>query len=356
VAWGDALRLAIQKGVTPGGAGLISTGTSEGPRHTIFAGKLGHGADDANVDHESIYDLASLTKVLSTTVLAAQAISLDKLDLDECPWPRWPAVCVKHILRHTAGLADWLPLYKEVEERSCTGLPKGRDIVLNTILKAKPLGNPDDAALYSDLGFIALGALLEERLGQRLDVLTQDFWSSAVGHHTMVFVPLYEVGYHPDIIRVAPTENCPWRKRVIRGQVHDDNCFAMGGIAGHAGMFGTLADVEKSSRYLLSCIQNPASPTEQLIKEFAESQGVRPLGFDRVTEGGSTGGVLSSHAVGHLGFTGTSMWLDPSTENHPHGTISVMLCNRVHESRSKTGIKELRQQFHRESMVQIRES
>ena len=356
MTWGTALELAVQQQVTPGGIGFIGSGSQSGPRLICTSGRLSSETEASQVDESTIYDLASLTKVLCTTILTAQAVADAKLDLDECPFSQWPNVSIKHILNHTGGLPAWQPLFEEVNGKGYTGLPAGRTLTLNLVLANKPLHPPGEQVLYSDLGFIALGALIEERYGERLDHLTNHFWNQRIGPHTLCFIPLFEQGYHQEIHRVASSENCPWRLRVIRGQVHDDNCFAMGGIAGHAGLFGCIADVEKACRYLLSCIKDPRSPLETLIQTFASFNEKRPLGFDQAEPGGSTGGVFPSTTVGHLGFTGTSFWLDGTPTHHSDGTICILLTNRVHLSRNKEAIFQLRQDFHREAVLAFRSS
>jgi len=202
-----------------------------------------------------------------------------------------------------------------------------------------PEALPGERTLYSDIGFIALGALLEDRHGAALDAL----WlahplSAGTG---LRFIDLEQQGYHPLLPDVAPTERCPWRKRIVQGQVHDDNAYCMGGVAGHAGLFGSLDDVVTVATRLLWRLRE----TSDILNHFAKLPAAgRPLGFDLATPGGSTADVLSAHSVGHLGFTGTSVWFDLDTES-----IYVLLTNTVHDGRAETAArnKSVRQAFHR---------
>lgn len=353
--WGQVLKEAVAKQITPGGVACVASGNGLGKRLSDAQGHLALDSRACPVDETTIYDLASLTKLLATTPLTARALVDGLLQLDECPWPAWPHVSIEQILTHTSGLIAWHPFYEEAIRRKVVGLPAGRNVVLESVMATKPEHSPNSSAVYSDLGFIALGALLEERYQERLDHLTTTFWEEAIGDHSLRFISLFEQGYHPDIHRVAPTEHCSWRLRYIRGQVHDDNCFAMGGIAGHAGLFGAVSDVERAGRYLLSCIKAPANALEETLHAFATASGQRPLGFDKADPEGSTGGALSAKAVGHLGFTGTSLWIDAGSTCHPDGMIYVLLTNRVYQSRNKKDIFEVRQAFHREAVDAFQE-
>lgn len=331
-----ALERAVADGTTPGAAAVILT--RAGARLVTCVGALHRGAHAPAVDEDTIYDLASLTKLLCTTLVVARAVDENKLALEEQPWPRWPEVSIEHVLRHESGLPAWAPFFEEARRRGPVGLRSAGSHVVEAVLATPPQAPPGARVLYSDLGMIALGALLEERYGCGLDDVFADTARQALGETKLRYVRLDVDGFHPELPRVAPTERCPWRRRVVHGQVHDDNCFAMGGVAGHAGLFGSLRDVEQAARALLS----PAA-TLQRFASVPDDQHRRPLGWDRTTPGGSTGDALGPRTVGHLGFTGCSLWIDPDA-----GAAYALLTNRVHETRDPPDrIMALRRGFHR---------
>jgi CubicO group peptidase (beta-lactamase class C family) len=324
---------------TPCAAALV---LAPGVHERVVVGKLRYDDDAQPARASTPFDLASLTKLLCTTLVVARAVEAGRLSLDDAPWPRWPGATIRHVLAHTAGVPAWRPYFEEANTERVTGLPAGRDLVV-TRARGTPLeAAPGTRTLYSDVGMIALGAHLEERLDAPLDVLFREAERATWGETALRFVRLGDEGFHPKVPLVAPTERCPWRRRVVHGQVHDDNAFAMGGVAGHAGLFGSLDDVERAGRYLLDAIVGRDDGVAAILRTFAFVDGARGLGFDRATPGGSTGDALSSSSVGHLGFTGTSLWIDPERE-----ALFVLLTNRVHETRDNDGIKPLRQRFHR---------
>lgn len=331
-----ALESAVADGTTPGAAALVVT--RGGRRLAVCRGSLHRHEGAAPVDEETVFDLASLTKLLSTTVLAARALDEGKLSLDEHPWPAWPGVTIEHVLRHESGLPAWRPLFEEARRNAVVGLPAGKRVVVDAALATPLEAEPGARMVYSDIGMIGLGALLEARLGAPLDALFEDAARALYGPSGLRFVRLDVDGFHPAVPRVAPTERCPWRRRALHGQVHDENAFAMGGVAGHAGLFGSLNDVEKAARALLTL-----PDTLGRFARLPDEPGRRPLGWDRTTPGGSTGDALGPETVGHLAFTGCSLWIDPAP-----GAAYVLLTNRIHESREgPEKILALRKAFHR---------
>ncbi len=335
VAVQQVLEQATSRGFAPGAvAAVVDEG---GDRDVFVAGHrfpVDEGGDVAVVDERVVFDLASLTKLLCTTRLVAQAIDDEALALDEVPFPRWPGVTVAHLLQHTGGLPAHKPFFELAERHGVTGVRAGRDVVVDAVLSTPVETAPGARTVYSDLGFIALGALLEERLGDPLDELFARA-SSGPG-----FVRLWRDGFHAAVPHVAATERCPWRRRAMHGQVHDENAYAMGGVAGHAGLFGAVDDVVDSAVFFLRALRDASST----LARFAFAPGERGLGFDKATPGGSTGDALGARAVGHLGFTGTSLWLDIDA-----GRAYVLLSNTVSPTRS--GVlarnKALRRAFHR---------
>jgi serine-type D-Ala-D-Ala carboxypeptidase len=336
---------AVKARRTPGAAALVRT--RGGARIAATSGTTLADGAGARVGTSTVYDLASLTKLLCTTLLAARAVDERKLALDEAPWPRWPGVSVEHVLRHSAGLPAWRNLFELAEAHGPVGLPAARAFILDEALRSEPIAAPGERTLYSDIGFIALGALLEERLGAALDDAFAAHARARFGETGLGFVRLADTGFHPAVPRVAASERCPWRRRLVIGQPHDENCYAMGGVSGHAGLFGSLEDVERAGLFLLEAIARGGT-----LARFAQLEGEeRGLGFDRATPGGATGDVLGARAVGHLGFTGTSLWIDPDLDG---GALFVLLTNHVHFGRDAQRIKALRQDFHRAAVEELR--
>jgi CubicO group peptidase (beta-lactamase class C family) len=356
------LTRVVASGLTPGCAGAVVD-----ERGVVAAACAGTLAPDDEVPgpHEvrpsTVYDLASLTKLLCTTWLAAQAVDDVLLELDElvddvfddgqrC----WPGVTVAHLLWHASGLPAHRPFFRVLLDDAARSHDLGRAAGARAVLAAvrgTPLEAPAGArVVYSDLGFIALGAILEARLGAPLDVLNARLLArcapsaAPAALRGLRFVRLAEEGMHPCTPLVAPTEQCPWRKRFVQGQVHDDNAFAIGGVAGHAGLFGALDDVTAAAIGLLSATLTSGQALARFALAHAGCAGpARALGFDVATPGGSTGDTLSARTVGHLGFTGTSLWLDLERRR-----AYVLLANTVHLGRDGIAArnKALRVAFH----------
>lgn len=347
----DALDEVIARGDAPGLAAAVSI--EGGPRFRHLAGRLyadeaGAASAVALVDEATVWDLASLTKVLSTTAIAARALADGALTLQEAPWPSWPGVTPAHVLAHDAGLPAWLPLYQAAEQARVAGRRAGARVVVEEALRAPLQAAPGARTLYSDLGMIALGALLEERLGAPLDALFAETARALYGPTSLRYVRIDDVGYHPAVPRVAPTGASTWRGRTVVGQVNDDNCFAMGGVSGHAGLFGTIDDVDRAGCALLRAITAGGDPVRDALRRFAARAGDRALGFDRATPGGATGEALSAAAVGHLGFTGTSLFLDPVRR-----ASFTLLTSYVHQGVDRARIRGVRRAFHRAAAVWV---
>jgi CubicO group peptidase (beta-lactamase class C family) len=346
---------AIAEAITPGLCAAVQVGVGDNAERVVFSyGALTFEAPLRPTHADTVFDLASLTKALCTTPLVALALERAVITLDEEPFPSWPGVSVTDLLLHRSGLPDWKPFFEGLLKNGLVGLPRGRSRIIEAVLATMPSAARPRDTLYSDLGFIALGHLLEERLEDRLDRLFHHHLAPHFGPSPPQFVCLYEEGVHPALPQVAPTEQCAWRGRVIQGQVHDDNAFAMGGVAGHAGLFGNVASVVLGGEMILRALHgDPPAPFLRHLGEFAAAPGERGLGFDRATPGGTTGDVLGPRAVGHLGFTGTSLWVDPDAASG-RGAIYALLSNRVHPLRAAKGIRDLRIAFHQAAAEWVR--
>lgn len=279
-------------------------------------------------DGPTIYDLASVTKICGTTIAVAKAVLDDKMSLDEKPFLAWP-ITIRSILAHTAGLPAHKKFYEDLS-LSNKDFAFNRELIFEELFKVIP--STKRSRVYSDLGFIALGFLLEERLKRPLDEI--------LSHAALIAkAPLFTTKsaspfYQPEK-NFAPTGYCPVRLNQVLGQVHDANCFFMGGTGGHAGFFGTLAEMKAMGRFFLSAVKNPDSPLKDLLARFAKDG----LGFDRREVAGPAG-PLSPGAFGHYGFCGTSLWIDPS--HGKDGMIVSLLTNRVHKNKTLHQIFRLR--------------
>jgi CubicO group peptidase (beta-lactamase class C family) len=326
---------AIAVGPIPGAAAAIA---GRGDVRLACFGRT--EPDGPAVTAQTWYDLASLTKVLCTVPLAADAIASGRLDpgapvrdlLPEIAWlqerPNLGDATVLQLATHTSGLPAWQPLYT---------LGLDRATLLARLLHT-PLQRSPGPIVYSDLGFILLGYLLEHLLGQRLDVLARGLFARIGLEEELAFSP-------PAGAPLAATENCPWRSRLLRGEVHDENAAALGGVAGHAGLFGTLRGVVGYARALLSCQLHPEPVLAYVTQEHARAEPPdlerRGFGWVLMHPGWSGGDLMSSRSIGHTGFTGTGLWIDLE-----RGRFTVLLTNRVHPSRHvESNIIGLRRAF-----------
>lgn len=329
------LEAAVARGVVPGAVAVAGDTEHASLVSACGVTRLGGPA----VTTETRYDLASLTKVVGTLPAVLALIQAGELSLDDpvrrffsqAGWLQTPSLgdaTVRQLLTHTAGLPAWKPLF---------ALAAGRLSALGNVLQT-PLAHPAGRVVYSDLGFIVLGATVERVSGVRLDTFTQDHVFGPLG--------LTETGYGVlDGASVAATEDCGWRGRLLEGEVHDENAFVFGGVAGHAGLFGTARDLARYAQAWLR-LDAPFAATELLrgaTREHVRGEGGRRgLGWFLAGAGSSAGHYASRAAYGHTGFTGTSLWLDPVG-----GRFAVLLTNRVHPSRGcGEGVGALRVAFH----------
>ena len=291
-------------------------------------GRLDYGSNSPSAKTDTIYDLASLTKVVSTTTLAMQAWERGELDPGERLSRFFPEfseqnrqqVTLGHLLTHSSGLPAHRPLYKH----TC-----GTRNYLRQVLRVPLEYQPGSRSVYSDLGFILLGGILEMISGQSLDSLARERIFRPLGMHQTCFQPKFRL--KP---RIAPTEHDPWRKRLLRGEVHDENTFAMGGVAAHAGLFGTAGDLAVFCQSLLNggVYNHRRIVKRSTLEIFTRRQpqppaSSRALGWDTPSRRSSAGSKLSRRSFGHTGFTGTSLWIDPRRQ-----LFIVFLTNRVHPS------------------------
>jgi serine-type D-Ala-D-Ala carboxypeptidase len=292
-------------------------------------GHIGWSSSDPEVTANTIYDLASLTKVVGTTTAVMLLFDENKIALDE--------PVKTYLPEFSGGNKDLVTIRMLLEHRS--GLPAGRDLwriadspddarraVLATPLAFKP-GRFEE---YSDLGADVLGFIVERVSGQPLDAFLD----------RRVFKPLgmSETTFRPDPVlrsQIAPTEQNPVRGYPLRGEVHDENAKALGGVAGHAGIFSSAADLSVFAQMMLNRGEYQGTrlikeSTVELFTKNTAARGTRALGWDTCGHQGSCGKYLNDNAYGHTGFTGTSLWIDPDRE-----MFVILLTNRVHAPRAK---------------------
>jgi CubicO group peptidase (beta-lactamase class C family) len=360
----SAFQEALTDGVFPGAVLLVSK--EEDIVYEQVFGCRSIVPQKTPLTPETVFDLASLTKPLATTVAIMLLVREKKIRLDDQVTRFVPTFGVfgkssttfRHLLNHSSGLPAWKPYYEDVANTERAGRVNfiasqaAKNFVFEAVHRERPLSAPGKQALYSDLGFIVLGEIIETITGATLDRVCQDRIFKPLGLRSMRFVDLTQMRTRrfqaPDE-NIAATENCPWRKRVLRGEVHDDNAYAMGGVAGHAGLFSAARDVHYLIAYLARSLQgkNEGFLPRSLLEEFLSRESSAPnssyvLGWDTPTpEASSSGKYFSGRSVGHLGFTGTSVWWDIERKTHV-----VLLTNRVHPTRKTDKIKEFRPRVH----------
>ena len=351
----------IDRGVFPGGVLLVQvSGRTE---HLSAHGRTSvDGAGEAMVA-ETCFDLASLTKILATTNLALEAIQRGTLRLEDplvslLPQYQGPGkepTTLLHLLEHASGLPECRPYYRafgDEVDRAWIGTRQGRDWIRQRVAEEPLVSPPGVTALYSDLNFILLDWILERASGRTLDEAFRERVSTPLGIEDLFFVD-QEDSSRVEIARrqrhFAATERCPWRGRTLVGEVHDENTFAMGGISGHAGLFGTAEAIAQVCTSWLDSFHGRASLWEEgCIRRFWTRSAVpgstRALGFDTPSPApkySAAGQGFGPGSVGHNGFTGTSIWLDPQRE-----LFVVLLTNRVHPSRENLAIRPFRPRLH----------
>jgi CubicO group peptidase (beta-lactamase class C family) len=345
-----ALDRAIEAAEIPG-AVVLARMPREGEvlEHASVRGLAVTRPERVPMARETVFDLASLTKPLATATAVLLLVHDGAVSLDDPVAKHLPAfaerdkeaVTLRHLLTHSSGLRPWRGFHDLLLERErkrgerLIGTPAARDFVLESICRSALVHEPGTAAVYGDLDFIVLGALIEAVTREPLDELCERRILRPLGLEHTRFVRLAE-GRSPlpeaERRRFAATENCPWRGRVLWGEVHDPNASVMGGVAGHAGLFAPADDVMRFALAVLDVWhgRSDALPRE-LLRHFLTRQQLPEgsdwaLGWDTPSAGQSSSGThFSASSVGHLGFTGTSLWIDLEKE-----AVVVMLTNRVH--------------------------
>ena len=360
---------AIADGATPGA--VVAVGRGGKLIRLRGYGRLDWDASAGPADASSIYDLASLTKVVGTTTAAMILVDEGRLDLDAAvvdylPWwgrggPSKAGVTVRHLLLHRAGLPPFRRFYLEMEGRSAY-----EDAIGDLPLEY----TPGDRTVYSDIGLMTVAFIIEEVTGQGLDAFLEERVWDPLGMADTEFRPGSELRG-----RIAPTEvDTIFRDVHVHGVVHDENAYAIGGVAGHAGLFSTASDLSVLAQALLNggriegCERgNEPAPgddpspragmicapgasgdvrlvseaTLRLFTERHDASASRALGWDTPSGRSSAGSYFTSSAFGHTGFTGTSIWIDSELD-----LFVVLLTNRVNPTRDNSKHVPLRRAVH----------
>jgi CubicO group peptidase (beta-lactamase class C family) len=368
---GEALRVRLQPILQEALSGHVFSGAAilvAAPEEILFEGAYGavsFATGAAPITTATWFDLASLTKPLATASLAMVGVSSGWLQLDEplghaLEWTSVPddkrGITVRQLLNHCSGLPAYRPYFREL---NAPPVGERRATLIGWILREALLGAPQTITAYSDLGFMLLAEIIERRAGMRLHEAVrrllfdpadiQEMGFRPVRSDASLDVPSSSSDDLPPVV-IAQTERCPWRSRLLEGEVHDENAYALGGVAGHAGLFGTARAIHRWLGELWGVYRggpghNGIAPS--VVREFWRRQHLVPestwaLGFDTPCASGSSAGErFSADSVGHLGFTGTSFWLDLDRE-----ILVVLLTNRVHPHRDSSSIKSFRPLIH----------
>jgi len=346
----EFLKKGLKEKVYPGAVLLAAQGED-----VVFSHAVGNRTlipRPLPMEKETIFDLASLTKPLGTTLAIMKLVDEGLLGLDMTisslitpfPWKDKANLTPRLLLNHSAGLADWKPFYLELTKYPT----EERKSALRRLIMEEPLyDEPKKVSLYSDLGFMLLEWIIEIIAGRDLSSLLNSNFYHTLGLKNFYLDQIHTDAYERDLF--AATEHCPWRGEIIQGHVHDENAYALGGYSGHAGLFGTALNIFTLTHTLLKIYHGFASGLlkAETVRTFLSRQEIVPnstwaLGWDTpAEENSSSGNYFSSSSVGHMGFTGTSVWIDLKKN-----ITVIFLTNRIHPSRSNEKIRDFRPKLH----------
>ncbi|QQS36777.1 MAG: serine hydrolase [Ignavibacteriales bacterium] len=335
------IKESISNSAFPGAVLLI--GNKDSILYQKAFGHFTYDKNSPNVSTSTIYDLASLTKVIATTTAIMLLVDRKILSLDDKVSVYIPefgkngkeGTTIRNLLKHNSGLPAWKKFYPD---------KKNKTEILDDICNITPEFKPGSKTQYSDLGFITLGIIIEKISGISLDSFcTKEIFEPLKINNTF---------FNPDEknlkTTIAPTEvDNYWRSRLLQGEVHDETASIMNGVSGHAGLFSTAEDLYKLVKVLMNDGQkeNTQFISQSTIKDFLKRESnteSRLLGWDAKSKTGSSAGqYFSDSSFGHTGFTGTSIWADPE-----QNLIVVFLTNRVYPSRENKKIINVRPALH----------
>jgi CubicO group peptidase (beta-lactamase class C family) len=345
------LMKGAREGVYPGAVLLVAR-----RGEIVFFEETGHRSlvpHTAPMQKDTIFDLASLTKPLATTLAIMKLVDQEEIGLDQSVTDLLPGglpkekegITTRLLLCHSAGFSDWKPLYLELERFESQ---KRKDLLRERLL-ALPLNyRPGEGVLYSDLGFMMLEWIVEQRAGMAMDrFLDRRLYRPLSLKRTLFSRDDMLVRFDRD--QFAATEDCPWRKEIVVGRVHDENAHVLGGYSGHAGMFSVAEEVYSLVNLLREHYKgerkdyiNPETARTFFSRQNIVNESTWALGWDMpAPQDPSAGRYFSPNSVGHLGFTGTSLWMDLDRD-----VIVVFLTNRIHPTRNNERIKKFRPRLH----------
>ncbi len=354
----ELLAEGVRDGTYPGAVLLVARGGE-----IVFFHEIGQRSlipPAGPVKKDTIFDLASLTKPLATTVALMRCVDDEKIDLDApletllpnaLPRDKGP-LTPRLILAHSAGFADWRPFYVKLVEYASE---KRKELLRKWTMEMPLVYQPGKKAIYSDLGFMILEWVIEQCTGSTLPLLLdRNFFLPLSLKRT--FLNDCDSPVRPGEDQFAATEDCPWRRKVMQGSVHDENAYALGGYSGHAGLFGTAEEVYLLADLLRSHFHGQRQDyfRPETVRTFFTRQNLVEgstwaLGWDTPSaHGSSSGNFFSAKSVGHLGYTGTSVWIDLAQD-----VIVVFLTNRVHPSRKNEKIRAFRPVLHNMIMEEV---
>jgi len=312
-------------------------------------GRFTYSEGSPRMEMNTIFDLASLTKVVATTTATMILYDRGQIDL-EAPVVQYlpefgqrgkDKIKIKHLLTHCSGLPAWKPLYKESQHP---------EDLLKMIYEMELEYEPGAQAVYSDLGFIVLGEIIERITGETLDRFCREEVFEPLGMRDTMFNPPRSLWH-----KIAPTEWDSWRGRLLQGEVHDRNAYIMGGVSAHAGLFSTARDLAVFLQMMLNggIYGDKRIVKESTVKLFVQRQNLvegssRALGWDTPSGESTSGHYFSKNSFGHTGFTGTSLWVDLEKE-----LFVIFLTNRVHPTRENRKIRKVRPEVHDAVMLSI---
>ncbi|MFH1874628.1 MAG: serine hydrolase domain-containing protein [Pseudomonadota bacterium] len=352
------MEKAITQGVFPAADLLVAK-----------QGQIIYHKQYGNAREGTCFDIASLTKPVCTATLVMLLNAKGLLKLSDTayqwlagadkPWHR--KITVANLLDHTSGLPSWQPFYRELP-LELIGTEEGKKFLINACYQEPLINEPGKETVYSDLGYIFLGEIVEQAGQDKLDNLFVQYIAKPCQLKNTFFITKKGKNQH----RFAPTEDCPWRERIIKGEVDDQNAYALGGVAGHAGLFSTALDLHEFTKELVACYQGQSRLiSQEVVRNFINFESInqqkRKLGKPEsrlflggwdtpATQNSAAGHHFSKQSIGHLGFTGCSIWIDLA-----QGFWVILLSNRVHPSATNEKIKGFRPKIHDVIITEILE-
>jgi CubicO group peptidase (beta-lactamase class C family) len=353
----DFIEKGAEEGVYPGAVLLIALG---GEMDFFRAtGYLSLIPEYVPMKKDTIFDLASLTKVLATTLAVMRLVDQERVGLDrpiseiiQSPLKDKGGLTLRLILNHSAGLAAWKPFYMDLVK---VEVNKRKDLLRRLIIDEPLAYRPGEACIYSDLGFMLLEWIIEKASGMQLDPFMKiDFYRPLSLKRTFLSKGSIPPQFKKE--EIAASEDCPWRKRIIQGEVHDENAYALGGHSGHSGLFGDAKDILSIIDMLRGHYRGERHDyfKPEIVREFFRRQDIVKgsswaLGWDTPSAiDSSSGEYFSPRSLGHLAFTGSSLWMDLDRD-----IAVVFLTNRIHPTRDNQRIKAFRPALHNLIMQEI---